>query len=273
MTDTFYTDISSIGKIRVSGKSAQQFIATMTTVDTSMLAAIGAIEAALVLNGDADIIAVLLVARSGTTEYMLTCDADVAGETFAWLEAHAELCDDEGKVFADLQIRNATDDLAAFALYGRSATAIVAELVPPTATTATSTTTKHSAAAKTSDSTEKSESTKSESTKSAEEDISEVRLTSIMGMPVLLIRYPLLPGGVIEFYCQPAQRQTLENLLLSFAELDPNDFLEYRVLRAINGTWFDGATKAEYQKPDSRLARLMRANHDFVGGRAYDALG
>lgn len=252
--DTFFCDVSRLGKIRLSGEDAPEFVKVMTTVDLWRLETAGKVAPALILNAEGNIIDLVMIGRSGEREYILITHPDTVDELTQWLTAHAELKDSQGApVFKDLKVSDATERIAAYALYGLKARMILDDL------------------------------TKEElSDELGEKTLS---LVTIGELQVMLIRWPLLrahaldsplmPGGdVFEVYLPVKAAATFEEILLGFPEIDPESFEEYVQRRRAVHTWFDAAEEAAYIKPESAgLKALLRSSHDFVGAKALQQLG
>jgi glycine cleavage system aminomethyltransferase T len=211
----------------------------MFTADTEALAEPGTTTASLLLTGEAEIIDVVLIIRTGDNEYMVTTNPSTANEAFAWLEAHAKIRDDEGALFENLAITNETEKLAGVVLFGKGSTAVLDELAgQPLA---------------------------------AFPHVGHLTMAQLDTVPALILDSPLLPteAEAYELFCPPASVQGLIHALLSFPEIDPLDTDEYRALREQQGTWFAQADEAAYSFPDETgLMRLVRASMDFVGGQA-----
>jgi glycine cleavage system aminomethyltransferase T len=226
-----------VGKLRVSGSSAERFIATMTTARMPELAQIGGACAALVLTGQAEVIDTVLVIRTGDQEYMLTTDPGLLAEVNDWLQAHSAIRDSEGPVFEDIELSDETDALGAMALFGVDAPAVMDELVgSPLGEAAGG---------------------------------GHVHLAKVAQVPAMVLSYPLLEVPYYEFYVHPRYLEPLERCLLGFAELDEYTAGELQELRAAHGTWFTNAEEVAYGYPDDLgLMRLVREPMDFVGGKA-----
>ncbi|MCL2756623.1 MAG: hypothetical protein FWD43_00895 [Coriobacteriia bacterium] len=234
---TFYTILEGLGRIRLGGAPAPLFIHTMTTVDPVRLAQIGSSAPALLLTGEAEVIDVIMVTRTGDTEYMLTTHPQTCSEVLAWLEAHSTICDDDGLVFEGLELTDETESLKTIAVYGSDSHGIVDDLAA------------HQLA---------------DTLGSGSSGLCELD-----GIPAFVLAYPLLPEGYFELSVAPDLVALLENILLSFPEIDPSSFEEYRNARLQAGTWFAGAEEAEYHGVDTpQLAALIRTAHDFVGARS-----
>ena len=237
MGDTYYTVLQGLGRIRVSGCSAEQFIHTMTTVDKGRLCLAGEAAGALVLTGEAEVIDVVVLARSGDTEFMLTTHAETREEVFSWLEAHAALADDAGPVFDGLDITDETESLLTYAVFGPQSHAVIDELASHQLDSALG--------------------------------AGHVALCMLDGIQAFVLAYPLLAGGYYELSVQPALAPGLKRLLLSFPEIDPMGLEPFKARRRESCTWFDEAAKAAYCHADAAgLEALIRTPYDFVGGRA-----
>jgi glycine cleavage system aminomethyltransferase T len=234
-----FCDISTLGKLRVSGAAAHDFIRIMFTADTEALAEPGTTAASLLLTGESEIIDVVLIIRTGDDEYMVTTSPSTAGEVFAWLKAHAGISDDEGALFEGLAITDETKKLAGVVLFGEGSAAALDELAGKPL--------------------------------GAFPQVGHLTMAQLDTVPTLIFASPVLPveAEVYELFCPPASVQGLICALLSFPEIDPMNAEEYQELREQNGTWFAQADDAAYAFPDEAgLMRLTRAAMDFVGGQA-----
>jgi len=218
------------------------FIHTMTTVDSALLEQIGDATPALLLSSKAEVIDVVMLTRTGHFEYMLTTHPETRHEVFTWLDAHAWIGDNAGLVFADLGLTDETGSLVTIAVYGPDSSMIVDTL--------------------------------------AAHGLDEVlgsghsALCELDGIPAFVFTYPLLSEGYFELTVAPSLAPQLEAILLSFPELNPSSFDEYRAARLRAGTWFEGAEASKYHLVDSpQLTALVRMQHDFVGARALNQGG
>jgi glycine cleavage system aminomethyltransferase T len=242
MADMRFCDMSALGKLRVSGTAAHDFIRIMCTADMASLAEPGGVTASLLLTGEAEIIDLVLIIRTGDDEYMVTTSPATADEVFSWLKAHGGITDDEGALFEGLTITNETGKLADIVLFGEGSTAVLDEL--------------------------------SGQTRATSPCVGHLTMTQLDTVPTLIFRSPVLPREtkVYELFCPPASVLGLTNALLSFPEIDPMDAEEYQALREQQGTWFAQADEAAYAFPDEAgLLRLVRTPMDFVGGKALSA--
>jgi glycine cleavage system aminomethyltransferase T len=234
--------MSALGKLRISKAAAHDFIRIMFTADTAPLAEPGGVTASLLLTGEAEIIDIVLIIRTGDDEYMVTTSPATVDEAFAWLEAHSKITDDEGALFDELAITNETGKLANVVLFGAGSIAVLDEL--------------------------------SGQTLAASPRIGRIVMAQLDTVPTLILTSPVLPKEteVYELFCPPAHAPGLIQALLSFSEIDPIEREEYRALRERQGTWFAPADETAYTFPDEAgLLRLARTPMDFVGGQALAA--
>ena len=237
MADIRFCDMSPLGKLRVCGAASHDFIRIMFTADPGAFEGLGGAAAALLLTGEAEIIDLAVIIRTGDDEYMVTTSAATADEAFAWLQSHSEIADDNGPIFEGLEITNETDSLADVVLFGEGSWAVLDELAGG-------------------------------SLELFPHNGSLV-MAQLGTVPVLILASPVLPGEVFELFCPPQKLQPLTYALLSFPEIDPMTAEEYQELRASLGTWFTQAEDAAYTFPDEAgLMRLVRPAMDFVGGKA-----
>ncbi|MDR1357801.1 MAG: hypothetical protein LBJ48_00365 [Coriobacteriales bacterium] len=253
-TGTYFADVSRIGKIRLSGKSSPEFVNVMTTVEHWRLETPGQAAIALVLNAEGEIIDLVMIGRTGEHEYILITSPETVCELTEWLEAHAGLANSEGAaVFEDIKVEDRTDRIGAFALYGPDAQMILDEM--------------------------------SKSDVSAELGEKNLTLVSIGRLQVMILRWPLLrshgqdmplkaEGEVFEVYLPAKATDDFKKILLSFAEIDPEDYGEYFARRRRAHTCFDAAEQDVYIRPETAgLKALLRSDADFVGARALRKLG
>ncbi|MDR2587719.1 MAG: hypothetical protein LBC23_05620 [Coriobacteriales bacterium] len=239
-----FCDMSALGKFRVSGAAAHDFIRIMFTADTALLAEPGSVAPSLLLTGEAEVIDLVLIIRTGPDEYMVTTSPATIDEAFAWLSAHGKISDEEGAIFEGLALSNETDKLADVVLFGEGSTAVLEELAVGGFAASPCT--------------------------------GSLTMVQLDTVPALMLASPVLPGEpsgeVFELFCSPAGAQGLANAFLSFPEMEPVEVDEYRSLRAQQGTWFSQAAAAAYTFPDeAALMGFVRAPMDFVGGQALAA--
>jgi glycine cleavage system aminomethyltransferase T len=233
----WFCDVSGIGKLRISGQAAHDFIRIMFTAAADAFDELGAAASCLLLTGEAEVIDVVLVVRSGDSEYMVTTSAEIVEEASAWLAAHSLIRDDDGEVFADLKIGNETDRLACVALFGEGSWAVLDELAVGGLDSCP--------------------------------QPGCLTMAQLDTVPVLILHSPVLPGECYELMFPPAKLPGIVNALMSFAEVEPMSAEDYQVLRRRHRRWFEQAEDAAYCYPDeSGLMRLVRPELDFVGGPA-----
>ncbi len=253
-TGTWFSDSSPIGKIRISGENASEFVRVMTTVEPWRLEMPGQFAVALVLNAEGDIIDLVMIARTGDQEYILFSSPETTDELVMWLQAHAEIVDGEGgAVFEDLGVEDVSSPIATIALYGPKAQMILDEL----------------------------------SGKDVSETLGDKNLAlfPIGQLQVMIVRWPFLrahgwqmpleaEGEVFEVYLPAQASEDFKQILLGFAEIDPESFEDYKARRRAAHTWFAPAEQAAYIKPESSgLRALLRSSSDYVGAKALERLG
>lgn len=251
---TYFCDVSRLGKIRISGESAPEFIRVMTTVELQRVATPGEAALSLVLDAEGEILDLVMVARTGQHEYMLITHETTVDELTEWLQAHAALRDSGGiAVFEDIKVENRTKNIATYALYGVASQMILNEL--------------------------------------AKIDISKefgdknITLITIGELQVMVIRWPLLrshghamplmsEGEVFEVFLPVKAGPAFEEILLGFSEINPESYEDYKQRRLAANTWFSAAEAAAYIKPTSAgLQALLRKKSDFVGAKALEREG
>jgi glycine cleavage system aminomethyltransferase T len=233
--------MSALGKFRVGGAAAHDFIRIMFTVDTALLAEPGSVAPSLLLTGEAEVIDLALIIRTGPDEYMVTTSPATIDEAFAWLSAHGEISDEEGAIFEGLTLSNETKKLADVVLFGEGSTAVLNELAVGGLAASPCT--------------------------------GKLTMAQLDTVPALVLASPVLPGEpsgeVFELFCPPEQARGLAHAFLSFPEMEPMEAEEYRLLRTQQNTWFSQAAAAAYTFPDeAALMHLVRTPLDFVGGKA-----
>lgn len=238
MADIHFCDMSSIGKLRIGGTAAHDFIRIMFTADIEPLKELGGAVASPMLTGEAEIIDVVLIIRTGDDEYMVTTSPQVADEAFEWLEAHSTLGDESGAIFKDLELTNQTEALATVVLFGEGSRAILDELSAHTFSTSPHT--------------------------------GHITLVQLDTVVALAFESLVLPGTeAYELFCPPAGAEGLKYAFMSFPEVDPLDCEEYKAVRVEAKTWFEPAENASYAFPDeANLLHLTRPSRDFVGAKA-----
>jgi glycine cleavage system aminomethyltransferase T len=244
MSSLNFCDMSTLGKLRISGAAAHDFVHIMFTADVTPLERLGGAVASLLLTGEGEVIDVVLIIRTGDDEYMVTTSAETVDEAFEWLNAHSAITDEAGAVFDGLAVTNETAALATVVLFGTGSRAVLDELSAQSFETAPRT--------------------------------GRLTMAQLDTVPVLALESPVLPGTgeVFELYCPPASVEGLMHALLSFPEIDPLTPADYRALRVAHGTWFAPATDAAYVRPhETGFAHLLRPQGDYVGARALECTG
>lgn len=258
-SNTYFSDVSPLGKIRLSGTGASEFVKVMTTVELQRLATPGRLAPALVLNGEGEVLDLVTIARTDEHEYVLTSNPQTADELTEWLQAHAEIESEGTAVFADVEVENNTDRIATIALYGPEALAILNGLSGPDVDEAL--------------------------------DDGDLGIVTIGALQVMVVRWPLLgsqgrgvssgkeksaegEGMVYEIHLPSQASEDLKLILLGFSEIDPESYQEYVARRRRAHTWFEAAEQAAYIKPESAgLQSLLRPGEDFVGAKALREQG
>ena len=232
-----FCDVSGIGKLRISGDAAQDFIRIMFTAAADAFDDLGAARACLLLTGESEVIDLVLVIRTGDAEYMVTTSAETVEEVSAWLVAHACIRDDDGEVFAGLRISNETDKLACVVLFGEGSWAVLDELAAGGLGSFPRT--------------------------------GRLTMAQLDTVPALILESPVLPGECYELMFPPANLPGIVNALLSFPQAEPITAEEYQALRSEQGRRFEQSDNAAYCYPDEAgLMSLVRPELDFVGGSA-----
>ncbi|MDR3052585.1 MAG: hypothetical protein LBU48_01830 [Coriobacteriales bacterium] len=236
----FICDMSDLGKLRLSGEDALDFIRTMFSCELDPLYQIGGCAAALLLTGEAEVIDVVLLIRTGDAEFMVTTSPQNTQEVYDWLEAHGRLKGESGPVFAHLDLSNETGSLSTIALIGSDAAAILDELASGGF--------------------------------SAAPRMGQLVMAQVDTVPAMVFAAPLLPEPVLEVFCAPGKKEGLLYGLMSFPQVSPLSLEEYQQLRADNHSWFAAADVAAYAYPDDlKLLHLVRGSFDFVGGKALQS--
>jgi len=122
-------DISSCGMLQVSGQDAARFLSTMYTGQLPSVSGDMTVEDGLFLNAEGQVVDAAHIVRLGAEEFLIVCAGENADELQEWLEAHAELSDDDGPVFAGVQVTDVSSLLALLVLYGKGAERVLADIV------------------------------------------------------------------------------------------------------------------------------------------------
>ena len=117
----FLSDITDQGALRIAGADASRFLSTMFAGDMGACSQLGELVQGAFLNGEAEIIDIASVLRTGDDEFLVTGSSDNRLELFEWLAAHAALSDDAGKVFPDLAVEDESEHLGILLMAGDGA--------------------------------------------------------------------------------------------------------------------------------------------------------
>lgn len=125
----FVCDISSYGTLRIAGEDALQFVRTMCTGPIDEELALLAPTQGLLLTSEGEIIDVVTVLRTGDAEFLMLTFPQNTDEVFEWLQAHAEIADDNGPVFANLTVEDHSELMAVLLLFGQGVEKAYKELI------------------------------------------------------------------------------------------------------------------------------------------------
>lgn len=235
-----FCDMSGLGKLRISGKDSHDFIRIMFTADVGVFKKIGNRAAALLLTGEAEVIDVVMIIRTGDNEYMVTTNEENTDEAFSWLLAHSQIKDEQGAIFGNLNISDESDALADIVLFGSGARKVLSELSKGTLDVSPST-----------------------------EALSMVQLGN-SAVLLLDVSGPLgFEQDAFELLCPNDSANGIIYMLMSFPEINPIELIDYIQIRTDRGTWFAASKDVAYVYPDDvQLMHLVRAQMDFVGGKS-----
>ncbi len=121
-------DVSAAGFLQVAGADALSFLQVVCASPLGALSAVGGLAPSLVLNSEAEVIDIVYVLRIGEAEFLMLCTPGNREELFEWLVAHSQIADNEGLVFADLSVQDASEAMAALMLFGAGAESVWADL-------------------------------------------------------------------------------------------------------------------------------------------------
>lgn len=114
----YAVDISMSGAIRVVGNDAPRFVRTMYSGSMEHFDELFGVSQGMFLNAQGEVIDMCGVVRTGDDECLIMCSPDNLGELMMWLQAHAELEDDNGKIFPDVTVEDQSMKLAMMLIYG-----------------------------------------------------------------------------------------------------------------------------------------------------------
>ena len=122
-------DISSYGTLRIAGADALRFVRTMCTGPIDETLDVLVPVQGLLLTSEGEVIDVVTVLRTGDAEFMMLTFPQNTDEVVEWLQAHAEISDDNGPVFAHVSVEDHSDLLAVLLLCGQGVERPYKELV------------------------------------------------------------------------------------------------------------------------------------------------
>ena len=124
----YAVDLSMAGTIRIVGADAPRFVRTMYSGSMESFDQLFGISQGMILSSQGEVIDMVGVVRTGNDECLVVTSTDNVGEVLMWLEAHAELEDDKGRIFPDLTIEDQSMKLAMMLLYGPGSAELFDEL-------------------------------------------------------------------------------------------------------------------------------------------------
>lgn len=235
----YLCDLSSMGKLRIGGEDSFRFISTMFTADVAALTGIGDSCFSLILTSEAEIIDTVTLIRTGDNEYMVMTNPPNTEEVFAWLEAHSALADEQGKLFLQLTLSNETDSLALVTLFGVGSRHILDELADGALREAPAS--------------------------------GSLTMALLDTVPTMIFSSEASSGESFDLFYPANRASGLWRALLSYPAVTPLGYGDYIVLREAERSWLKDVDSVGYQTVDEAgLGHLLRTEHDFVGGKAYD---
>lgn len=124
----YAVDLSMSGMIRVYGADAPRFVRTMYSGSMEQFDTLYGISQGMILSSEGEVMDMVGVIRTGNDECLIITSTDNIGEILMWLNAHAELEDDNGRIFPDVTIEDQSMKLAMMLIYGETSDALFAEL-------------------------------------------------------------------------------------------------------------------------------------------------
>ena len=124
----YAVDLSMAGTIRIVGADAPRFVRTMYSGSMESFDQLFGISQGMILSSQGEVIDMVGVVRTGNDECLIVTSTDNVGEVLMWLEAHAELEDDKGRIFPELTIEDQSMKLAMMLLYGPGSAGLFDEL-------------------------------------------------------------------------------------------------------------------------------------------------
>ncbi|MGN0039065.1 MAG: hypothetical protein ACI36Y_08045 [Coriobacteriales bacterium] len=127
-TTVYAIDLSMAGTIRIVGADAPRFVRTMYSGSMEAFDQLFGLSQGMILNSEGEVIDMVGVVRTGNDECLVITSTDNVGEVLMWLQAHAELEDDKGRIFPQVAVEDQSMKLAMMMLYGPGSTALFEEL-------------------------------------------------------------------------------------------------------------------------------------------------
>ena len=118
---TYAYSLQDCGVFLCSGSDASLFIKTMFTGSFQNCDVLFSSSCGLLLNSNAQVIDLVYVIKTGDNEYLILTSEQNANEDYEWLQAHANLHQDDNRIFNDLVFENETGKLASLLLFGKNA--------------------------------------------------------------------------------------------------------------------------------------------------------
>lgn len=119
--EAYLCDITRQGALRIAGADAQRFMSVMYAGSMEACAHLGEMSQGAFLTSEAEVIDIVSVLRTGDDEFLVTGSADNRAELLEWLNAHAELSDDAGRVFPALSVEDQSAHLGILLMAGQGA--------------------------------------------------------------------------------------------------------------------------------------------------------
>lgn len=128
-SNTVYAvDVSMAGAVRVVGADAPRFVRTMYSGSMEHFDELFGCSQGMLLNSEGQVIDMVGVVRTGDDECILLTSTENVSEVVMWLQAHAELEDDNGKIFPQVTVEDHSMKLAMMLIYGANSPELMANL-------------------------------------------------------------------------------------------------------------------------------------------------
>lgn len=124
----YAVDLSMAGMIRIYGADAPRFVRTMYSGSMESFDTLYGISQGMILSAQGEVMDMVGVIRTGNDECLVITSTDNIAEILMWLNAHAELEDDNGRIFPDVTIEDQSLKLAMMLIYGETSDALFSEL-------------------------------------------------------------------------------------------------------------------------------------------------